>query len=308
MLPRVAPADTKWAPGRRYDRRVIIDAHTHVFPPRMIERRGRLVTADAGFAEVYGKASARMVSADALIESMERARVDVSVVAGFWWREPDLAEEHAAYLLDVAAASDGRLIPYVPVALRQDHVEPALEGTLARLVRLGARGLGEVRPANALDAAAVEVLLQRAAAEHGFPALVHASEAVGHRYPGKLGGYDPGALWRLLEERPELRIIASHWGGGLPFYALMPELRAHLDAGRLLFDTAASAFLYDPQVFALGVALAGPRAVAWGSDFPLRAQEVDRAEVEAALADDDTRERVLGANAAAFLGLTPRAD
>jgi hypothetical protein len=280
---------------------VIIDAHTHVFPPRMIERRGRLVLADAGFAEMYGEASARMVSADALIDSMERAGVDASVICGFWWREPDLAEEHAAYLLDAAAASGGRLIPYVPVA----EGGPALDETLARLARYGARGLGEVRPGHAADPGAVDSLLQRAAAPHGLPALVHASETVGHRYPGKAGGYEPGALWRLLEERPDVRVIAAHWGGGLPFYALMPELRAYIEAGRLLFDTAASAFLYEPQVFVQGLALAGPRAVAWGSDFPLRAQDVDRAEAEAALANDEARAAVLGANAAAFLGLSP---
>ncbi|MSP22292.1 MAG: amidohydrolase [Dehalococcoidia bacterium] len=282
---------------------MIIDAHTHVFPPRMIERRGRLVLADSGFAELYGGASARMVSADALIDSMEHAGVDVSVICGFWWRQPDLAEEHSAYLLDAAAASGGRLIPYVPVA----ETGPALADTLARLVRHGARGVGEVRPGNALDPASVDDLLQRAASVHGLTALVHASETVGHRYPGKAGGYEPGAIWRMLEERPDVRVIAAHWGGGLPFYALMPELRSHIEAGRVLFDTAASAFLYEPRVFAQVLALVGPRAVAWGSDFPLRPQQVDRAEVEAALANDDARTAVLGANAAAFLGLGPGA-
>ena len=56
----------------------------------------------------------------------------------------DLAHEHAAYLLDAAAASGGRLIPFVPVA----EAGPALEDTLARLLRFGARGLrllGELR-------------------------------------------------------------------------------------------------------------------------------------------------------------------
>lgn len=283
---------------------MIVDIHTHVFPPRMIERRGRLVLADPGFAEIYGKASARMVSAEALLESMARAQVDVAVISGFWWREPDLAEEHAAYLLDAAAAAGGRLIPYVPVA----EAGAALEDRLARLVRHGARGLGEVRPGNALDAAAVDALLQRAAAGFNLPALVHSSEPIGHLYAGKEGGYGPGALWRLLEERPGVRVIASHWGGGLPFYALMPEVRAHIDAGRLLLDTAASAFLYERRAFTLGLALTGPRAVAWGSDFPLRAQDLDRSEVDAALPDDDAREAVLGGNAAAFLGLSSRAD
>ncbi len=288
-----------------YDSVVIIDAHAHVFPPRMIERRGRLVQVDGGFAELYGDARAKMVSADALLESMERAHVDISLTCGFWWEHAELAEEHAAYLLDVAAASGGRLIPFVPLASARDDAA----GTLDRLVRHGARGLGEVRPGFAREdgpragALATDALLQLAASKHGLPALVHASETVGHAYPGKGGGYGVGALWRLLEQQPDVRVIAAHWGGGLPFYALMPELRAHIESGRLVFDTAASAFLYDPRVFETVLGLAGPRSVLWGSDYPLRDQARDRAEAEAALPDDAVRAAVLGGNAAAFLGL-----
>lgn len=278
---------------------MIIDAHTHAFPPRMIERRGRLVPVDASFAELYGDARAKMVSADALLESMDRAGVDVSIVCGFWWEHADLAEEHAAYLLDAAASSNGRLIPFVPVAA----TGPALSDTLARMVRHGARGLGEVRTGPPGNGVLLDAALQEAAAVHGLPALVHASETVGHAYPGKGGGYEVGALWRLLEERPAVRVIAAHWGGGLPFFALMPELRAHIDAGRLAFDTAASAFLYEPRVFEAVLNLVGLRAVLWGSDFPLRDQARDRAEAEAALPDEVARVAVLGENAASFLNL-----
>lgn len=277
---------------------MIIDAHTHIFPPRMIERRGRLVLADQGFAELYGEAKARMVSAEALLESMDRAGVDASVICGFWWRSPDHAEEHAAYLLDAAAASGGRLVPFVPVA----GAGADLDDTLARLVRFGARGLGEVRPRQGQG---VDALLERAASSHGLPALLHSSETVGHQYQGKAGGYEVGDLWRLLEERPEVRVIASHWGAGLPFFGLMPEVRAHIEAGRLAFDTAASAYLYEPRVFETVIALTGIGSVLWGSDFPLRDQAKDRAEAEAALPDDEARTAVLGGNAARFLGLSP---
>ncbi len=277
---------------------MIIDGHTHVFPPRMIERRGRLVLEDPGFAELYGDPRARMVSAEALIESMDRAGVDVAVTCGFWWRSADLADEHAAYLLDAASASGGRLIPFVPVAASG----PALEDTLARLTRFGAQGLGEVRPAQTGHA---DHAIELAAATHGLPALVHASETVGHAYPGKAGGYDVGALWRLLEERPAARVIAAHWGGGMPFYGLMPELRSHIEADRLVFDTAASAYLYEPRVFEAVIGLVGVGAVLWGSDFPLRDQRRDREEAEAALGSDEARAAILGGNAARFLGRAP---
>lgn len=266
----------------------------------MIEQRGRIVGTDAGFAEMYGDASARMVTADALFDSMERAGVDVSVAAGFWWQSAALAEEHAAYLLDVAAASNGRIVPFVPVGGEGAEARIALD----RAVRHGARGLGEVRPAQSRSGALVDRLLQEAGEGPVLPALVHASEDVGHAYPGKRGGYEPGPLYRLLERAPALRILAAHLGGGLAFYAHMPEVRALIDAGRLAFDTAAAAYLYRPDALCAVLGAAGPTSLLWGSDFPLRAQDVDRAWVEAALPDDEERAAVLGQNAARFLGLS----
>ena len=79
-----------------------------------------------------------------------------------------------------------------------------------------------------------------------------------------------------------------------------------IDAGRLVFDTAASPLLYAAAVFRRGIDLAGAQAVCWGSDFPLRDQADDRAAVEAALSAGPDRDAVLGGNAARFLGLPGR--
>lgn len=255
--------------------RVIVDIHTHLFPPRFIAERARLAVSEPAFAEMYGDPQARMATAEDLLASMERAGVDVSVACGFWWRDPALAAEHAAYLVGVARASSGRLLAFVPT--RAD-IE-------------GAAGIGEVREPHPEDVPA-----------SALPVLAHCSEEVGHAYPGKSGGLTPGALGRLLEQRPEARVIAAHWGGGFPFATLMPEVRARLD-GRVLFDSAASAYLYRPEVFRRVIDLAGLDAVAWGSDFPLRPQDVDQASVEAALPDERERAAVLGGNAARFLGI-----
>ncbi len=257
---------------------VIVDIHTHIFPPRLIAERARLAASDAAFGEMYAGAKAKMATAEDLLASMERAGVDVSVACGFWWRDPVIAAEHAAYLVEVARASGGRILAFVPT---RGPVE-------------GAAGIGEVRERAPEDVPASTL-----------PLLVHSSEETGHAYPGKAGGLTPGALGRLLEGRPEARVIAAHWGGGFPFAALTPEVRRSI-AGRVLFDSAASSYLYAPDVFRRVIDLAGLDAVAWGSDFPLRAQEVDRAYVEAALPDEAERAAVFGGNAARFLGLGPR--
>jgi predicted TIM-barrel fold metal-dependent hydrolase len=283
---------------------MIVDVHSHVFPPAMIERRDRLTLSDPAFAELYGDPAARMASAEDLIASMNAAGVDRSVAAGFWWRDGALAEEHASYLLEAAAASDGRLIPFVPA----DLTAPDARERLAALAERGARGLGEVRPGNqpgGVEGVDATSLLAYASGELRLALLVHCSEQPGHQYPGKSGGYTPGALWKLIEacSAPNACVIAAHWGGGFPFYALMPEVRAALAQGRVAFDSAASPLLYEPDVFQRVADLAGTDLVLWGSDFPLREQAADRAAVEAAVGDQAQRAAVLGGNAARFLGL-----
>lgn len=257
---------------------MIVDIHTHLFPPRFIAQRARLAAADEAFGEMYAAPKARMATAEDLLASMDRAGVDVSVACGFWWRDPALAAEHAAYLVEAARASGGRILAFVPAREAVD----------------GAAGIGEVRERTPEGVPASTL-----------PVLVHSSEETGHAYPGKAGGLTPGALGRLLDGRPGARVIAAHWGGGFPFAALMPEVRASL-AGHVLFDSAASAYLYAPEVFRRVIDLVSLDAVAWGSDFPLRAQDVDRAYVEAALPDEGERAAILGGNAARFLGLGPR--
>lgn len=276
---------------------VIVDVHTHAFPPAMIARRAALARADADFAALYADPRARMATADDLLASMDRAGVDLAVAAGFWWRAPAHAEEHAAYLLAAAARSDGRLLPFVPIA----YGSPGARALARDYAAAGAAGFGEARIGDRGEDAAA-AWLTGVLAGPGLPLLAHCSEAAGRGYAGKAGGFTPAGLWRLLEGRA-LRVVAAHWGGGFPFHALMPEVRALLAGGRLAFDSAASALLYEPRAFVEVARLAGPELALWGSDYPLRAQDRDRAHLERAVADPALRAALLGGNAARFLGL-----
>ncbi|RLT28338.1 MAG: amidohydrolase [Chloroflexi bacterium] len=278
--------------------RMIVDVHTHIFPPSLIADRAHLASIDAGFGELYASPKAGMATAEHLLASMDAAGVDVSVACGFWWQHGAQAAEHRAYLLDAAAQSDGRIVPFVPIASDEDA------SVLDAAVAQGARGLGEWRGGGELDDASAEFV--RRATALGLPVLAHCSEDVGHLYPGKHGGLTPGGLWRLISTQPEARVIAAHWGGGFPFAGLMPEVRAALEAGHVLFDTAATPLLYEPRVFIAARMLLGDAIVAWGSDFPLREQERDRAQVEAAGAGfaETYRDAILGGNAARFLELS----
>ena len=297
---------------------VIVDVHTHVFPPRMIAARSELAAVDPGFAELYSDPDARMASADDLLSSMAAAGVDVSVAAGFAWRSAEHAEEHAAYILDAAGRSDGRLLAFPPLPALGGPGDAPDEGSLLGRCRElrseGAFGLGELRwDRGALpladDRAAGEArALLRAARAAGLALLAHCTEPAGHDYPGREGGLSPGALWRLLAGEPEPEadappLIGAHWGGGLPLYALMPEVRALLDGGLLAVDTAASSYLYEPAIIEIAQALGLERSVLWGSDFPLRSQARDRRGLERAVAEPSARAALLGGNARRLLGL-----
>ncbi|MDP9375226.1 MAG: amidohydrolase family protein, partial [Chloroflexota bacterium] len=126
------------------------------------------------------------------------------------------------------------------------------------------------------------------------PLLLHASEPVGHAYPGK-GTATPDRLLRFLAAYPDLRVVAAHWGGGLPFYELMPEVAAA--TRNLWYDSAASTYLYHFAVFPRVAALAGPERILWGTDFPLLRQAPFLRRTRESGLDGPALAAVLGGNA-----------
>lgn len=280
---------------------MIVDGHTHAFPPELIERRQELLAQEPVFAELYATSRAKLATAEQVLQEMDTAGVDVSVVAGFAWRDPARCRQHNEYLLRAAAASGGRLLPFCTLPL-SDPDAARLEVT--RCVRSGARGLGELRPesqgASLQDPALADVLAWAAAA-YELPLLVHASEPVGHPYPGK-GGQSLGPLYEFILDHPQMRLILAHWGGGLPFFALMPEVRAAL--ANVCVDTAATGYLYESAVFRTVADLIGYERILFGSDFPLLRQRGQIELIASAPLSTLERTAVLGGNAARVLNLS----
>ena len=132
-----------------------------------------------------------------------------------------------------------------------------------------------------------------------FPIMAHVSEPVGHDYPGK-GTATPPRILAFLEQHPDLRFVAAHWGGGLPFYEMMPEVGMALR--NVTYDTAASTYLYRPEIFDIVTRITGPDRVLWGSDYPVLGQRRFLRKARSIL-DDATARAVVGANAARVYGL-----
>lgn len=279
---------------------MIVDAHTHVFPPFVIERREDLLEREPTFRELYSDARARLATADELLASMDAAGVDVSIVVGFAWQDPDLCARHNDYLLDAARRSGGRLVPFVTV-------NPSDEGArdeLRRCAAAGARGIGELRPENQgfdLGNSDEADLLLWASSAYDLPLLFHVSEPVGHPYAGKRG-LPIEQFYRFVSSAPGVTVIGAHWGGGVPLYGLMPEVRGAFDT--VYFDTAASPYLYNPAIFRHVAEIVGPERILFASDFPLVAQERALEDARAGGLEGRALDLALGENARRLLGLS----
>jgi predicted TIM-barrel fold metal-dependent hydrolase len=126
--------------------------------------------------------------------------------------------------------------------------------------------------------------------------MLHASEPLGHHYPGK-GTATPERLLKFVSAQPRLTIVFAHWGGGLPFYELMPEVAAV--SANVLYDTAASTYLYRPTVFRAVLDVVGAERVMWGSDHPvLGMKRFLRRTLQDANLTEHELQRVLAGNAA----------
>jgi predicted TIM-barrel fold metal-dependent hydrolase len=279
---------------------VIVDFHTHIFPAEVAKQRERFLYADSVFRELYDHPKATIATAVDLLESMEKGGIDVSVALGFAWASVESCRIHNNELIDVAKGSRGRIVPFCTLPLAAG-IE-AVEFEMLRCIDDGVRGFGELRPDNhRFDLTGPEGRrLGELAALTGATLLFHASEPVGHPYAGKQG-MGIGSLYEFIVEHPRVHVIAAHWGGGLPFYARMPEVKLALH--NTAFDTAATSLLYNPEVYADVTRLTGARSILFGSDYPLLSQKRSRERIAASGLPVGDVAAVLGGNAARLLGL-----
>ncbi len=277
---------------------VIIDFHTHIFPPEVREGREGYVQRDVTFAEMYSSPRAKIATAEELLRSMDEAAVEVSVALGFAWRDHQDCVRHNDYLLEAAVKSGGRIVPFCtanPLAGEDAarEVERCADG--------GARGLGELRPDSqgwALDGPAGEALAELAS-RRNLILLFHVTEPVGHEYPGKLG-LRLDSFYRFLGRAGGVPVVGAHLAGGLPLYAPMPAVRKALPGPYA--DTAALRYLYDPSLLPAAAQALGDERLLFGTDFPLVSQAAALTEVRNSGLEEGALRRVLGENAARLLG------
>ncbi len=281
---------------------MIIDFHTHIFPSFFRKERDLYFNEEPGFDLLYRSPKSKMVGKKELINNMDKEGVNRSVVFGFPWKKVDHYKRHNDYIIESVLEHPDRLIGFCCF----DPMSREASNEVERCLDAGLKGVGELAvydsdlPADIIAALneIMAICLQR-----DVPLLMHASEPVGHQYPGKRS-MTFNHLYNLLTRYPSNKIVLAHWGGGLFFYNLMKkEVREAM--ANVWFDTAASPHLYVPDIYRVAGEIMGLDKVLFGSDYPLLSPERYFRDMESAGLPPEALIKFKGMNAAAVLGLHP---
>jgi len=270
-----------------------IDFHVHLTPPEIIRDYQKIGEREPYFKLLSDSPKNKFATAEDVVAELERTGVDKAVVFGFGFRDPGLCQFVNDYVAEAVRNYPDRLIGFAIVNPNDAKVEQELD----RCMALGLQGVGEIFPdgqhfviEDPKRSSAFASLVQ----ERNLPLIVHSNEPVGHYYAGKTTT-TPVKLAAFVEHNPELTVIFAHWGGGLFFYELMPELKAKYQ--NVYYDTAASPFLYRPQVYKVAQEIGILDKILLGSDFPLLSPARNLREMALSGLNADEQSLISGGNA-----------
>ena len=241
----------------------MIDFHTHILPNQVnniIQSFGN----DEVFKEMFDNYK-ETSDYSKLLRNMSKNSISKSVILGYGWTNFEVLKMSNSYNLD-CAKNNKELIPFCSV---NPNFGKKSNDELERCISLGARGIGEIHPTvQNLEMTNLEIWkdTMQLALNADLPISIHCSEPVGHIYPGK-GNTELNKMYEFIKLFPENKIVLSHWGGGLFFYELMKEVKEL--SRNVYYDTAATSYLYNEDIFEISIKIIGAEKILFGSDFPI---------------------------------------
>jgi uncharacterized protein len=279
---------------------MIIDFHAHVLPPQIKKDRSRYIKTDPSFAQIYGDNKNKIATAEDLIENMDKDGVDVTVIVNYGWSTHEFCVETNDYILESVNRFPKRLIGFGAVA---DYNSEKSLAEIERCAIGGLRGIGELRPDCQPPGFAQKKILEpfvKLLRQHKLILMTHSSDPVGHIFTGK-GIATPGLIYWFISSFPDITMVCAHWGGGLPFYALMPEVQK--DLANVYFDTAISPYLYRPDIYKVVSQLVGADKILFGTDFPIMLPGRIKQEIENSGLTEEEKNNIFSGNALRLLVL-----
>ncbi len=276
---------------------MITDSHVHIFAPEVIENRDRFLS-DKGFALLYSSPAAKMKDAEGLLAAMTESSISRAFVMGFPWQTEFLCRKQNLYFAEVSSrcpelecfgsvpAGDSRLI----------------KKTVMEIKGNGLSGIGELGFYGGMNQETEKYLhaVLEYAEDMSLPVCIHINEPVGHIYPGK---YEPdlSLMYRVISAHPDVIIQLAHWGGGFPFYELMPEVKQAFK--NVFYDSAAGPFLYSENIWNTAVSLAGADKILFGTDYPLIPFRRYLDQTDRTVTDFSVKEQILEKNSEKIIPL-----
>ena len=277
---------------------MIIDFHVHTFPAAIRDHRHNYFDSEPEFKLLYESPKSKLVAASDIVTMMDEQEVDLSVVFGFPWRNPETCRQNNDYVLEAVAKYPDRLRGLCCV----DSLNPDAVEEVARCLDADMSGVGELAFYGCGIDGECQLSLDPIMAlcrERDVPVLLHTNEEVGHLYPGKT----PNTMIQIYETMsrfPDNKIVLAHWGGGLFFYHLLKKAVKET-LKNVWYDTAASPFLYDSRIYSYAKDLVGLDKVLLGTDYPLLKPARYRKEMVAAGLSQADMAMVCGQSAARLL-------
>lgn len=274
---------------------MIIDFHTHIFPDKISAGREEYFS-DPGFRLLYSSGKSVISGPDKLIEYMNTMGIGLSVAMNFPWESEKMCSNHNDFMAETVLRYKGRIEGFGMVAPGSNSVAADVK----RIKEAGLSGIGEIAFYSSMSDKSW-IFLDRIfenAADRELPVCIHVNEPLGHNYCGKYST-SFSRLYELIKNFPGLRIILSHWGGGILFYELMSEVQETFT--NVYYDTAASPYLYRDDIYRIASEICGPEKIIFGSDFPLLAADRYLKGIESSIGDTASAEMILGGNALKLL-------
>lgn len=283
---------------------MIVDIHTHTFPDTLAARTVEKLQA---MSHTHPFTDGTV---GALRSSMERARVDCSVVLPVATNTRQVPHVNdASIALNDRAGETG--------VLSFGCMHPDFDGwreELSRLAEAGVKGikLHPVYQEVAFDDPRCLRILDRCA-ELGLLVLTHAGRDVG--YPGAADYSSPAQIARALRQTDGGTVICAHMGGWREWddvARLLPETGAYIDTSFSLgamvpngdgyYRTEESLALLTEERFVRLVRLFGAGRVLFGTDSPWGGQSEALRSFRALPLTEAERTAILGGNAMRLLG------
>ncbi|CAN2042575.1 Amidohydrolase [Candidatus Magnetomoraceae bacterium gMMP-15] len=279
---------------------MIIDFHTHIFPSEICNNREKYFDGEPAFELLYSPPKSKLIQADDIVEAMDSEAVDISVVFGFPWKKADTFKKNNDHIIEAVNKYPDRLKGFCCV----DPFNPESQKEAERCLNAGLSGIGELAfYESGIDEECIKKLkpLMDICLERDLPVMIHTNEPVGHLYPGKTPN-TLSQIYNLIKTFPKNKIVLAHWGGGIFFFYLLKK-EAKEVLTNVYFDTAASLFLYDSQIYNIACNIIGSKKILFGSDFPLIKPKRYFKQINETGLSGKAIKNICGNNAARLLGI-----